>query len=56
MGADCVAEHVKNQLAHDEEENSENDISKGPSILQGVGNKDDLHDQVHDDAYAIDDV
>ena len=54
--ADSIAEHVEEHLANNEEENPKGDISERPAILQGVRNKYNLHGQVDQEAYAINQV
>lgn len=51
-----VTEDVENYLANNEEKNPKGDISERPSILQCVRDKYDLHDQVHEQADAIEEV
>lgn len=54
--ANLVTKDVEDHLANDEEEDSKSNISKRPAILQGVRHKYDLHDNVYQQAYAIDKV
>ena len=54
--ADRVAEDVQYDLANDEEAASEGEVAEGPSVLQGIDDEDDLHDEVHEDADGVDDV
>ena len=54
--ADSITEDVEDHLTNDEEEHSKGYISEWPAILQGIGNQYDLHGQVNQQAYAIDQV
>lgn len=54
--ADCITEDVKDHLANNEEEYSKGYISKWPPVLQSIGDKDDLHYQIKQQAYAVDKV
>ena len=56
MIADCVAEDVENDLSDDEEEKAKGDVPQRPSILERVGDEDDLHDDVYQQADAVDDI
>ncbi len=51
-----VTEDVEDHLANNEEKNPEGDISKRPSILQCIRDQYDLHDQVDEQADAIEEV
>ena len=54
--ADGRGEDVEYDLSNDEEEYSESNVTQWPAILQRVDDKEDLHDQVDQDADAIDEV
>lgn len=54
--ADSITEHVEDHLANDEEENPKGNISERPAILQGIRNEYDLHGQVDQQAYSINQV
>lgn len=54
--ANRVAEDVKNDLADDEEEHPKGDVTQRPSVLQRVGDEDDLHNDVDEQEDAIDEI
>ena len=54
--ANSITEHVEDDLANDEEENPKGDVSKRPAILECVCDKYDLHGQVDQQAYAVNQV
>jgi len=54
--ADFSGEDVQNDLAYDEEECAKKEMTKRPTVLECVDNQYYLHDQIDDDAYAVDDV
>lgn len=54
--ADHDAEDVEDDLADDEEEYAEADVEERPAVLQRVDHKHDLHHEVDEQEYAIEDV
>ena len=54
--ADAGGEDVEDDLADDEEEDSEGNVAQRPAILQRVEDEEDLHDQVDQDADSVDEV
>lgn len=54
--ADGVAEDVENDLTNDEEKNAKRDVPQRPSILERIGDENDLHDDVYQQAYAVDQI
>jgi hypothetical protein len=53
---DRLGENVKDDLADDEEDGPESNISKWPSILQCSKDEQDLHNNIHDQTNSIDDI
>lgn len=45
---DRVAERIQNNLSNGEKECSKSKISQWPSFLEGVDNKNDLHDGIYE--------
>ena len=54
--ADGFIEDVEYHLTYDEKEETKCNITKWPTILKGIGDEKDLHDDVDEDANCIDDV
>ncbi len=52
--ADCVTEDVYDHLPNDEEEYPKRNVAQRPAILQRVGDENDLHHHVHEQADAVD--
>lgn len=54
--ADALTEYVKNDLTYHEEEYSKRDIAKWPPVLKCICDKDDLHDDVDEQADAVEKI
>lgn len=58
--ADCLAnavcEGVEDDLADHEKEDAEDDVSNWPAVLEGICDKQDLHNQVDEKENAVEDV
>ena len=54
--ADLLGKDIENDLTNNEKEDSERDVYQWPAILQRIDDENDLHDQVHEQADAVDDI
>ena len=54
--ANLVADDVQDHLSHNEEKYPKGDVSQRPSVLQGVRYKYDLHNDVDEQTYSVQEV
>lgn len=52
---DIQREHVKDDLTDRKEANPENNVAKGPTVIEGVDDEDDLEDHVGEEGGAVED-
>lgn len=54
--ADCLTENIEDDLADNEKEHAQSNMSQWPTVFQGVIDKHQLHDHVNEKEDGIEDV